>query len=174
MIPCQELNAKRQIRVKNPYESNLYQNKVLNHISTKLPKVLLHLWAESWIHLSHKRTLWIEEPEWKFRKKGMQEDSYTKDKSTKKHKKCKMAWERGTHEYFYLPYVTILWCPIYKLPEDRDNKWNSFSWPQKSYLDLEILLSILPNWTIINDLKYIYLPFEKSRYLEEFNMFVCH
>ena len=87
MIPCQELNAKRQIRVKISYESNMYQNKILNHISTKLPKVSLHPWAESWIHLSHKRTLWIEEPEWKFRKKGMQEDSQRT--KVQKHKSAK-------------------------------------------------------------------------------------
>ena len=144
MIPCQELNAKRQIRVKSSYESNMYQNKILNHISTKLPKVPLHPWAESWIHLSHKRTLWIEEPEWKFRKKGMQEDSYAKDKSPKKHKKYKMAWKWGTKEYFCLPYVTIMWRPSWKLLEDRGNKWNSSSRPQKSYLDLEILFFLSP------------------------------
>ena len=122
----------------------MYQNKILNHISTKLPKVLLRPWAESWIHLSHKRTLWIEEPEWKFRKKGMQKDSYAKDKIPKNHKRCKMAWEWGTKEYFCLPYVTILWRPSWKLPKDRGNKWNSSSRPQKSYLDLEICLSLSP------------------------------
>ena len=77
-IECQKADKSQ-----NSYESNMYQNKVLNHISTKLPKVLLRPWAESWIHLSHKRTLWIEERESKFRKKGMQEDSYEKDKSSK-------------------------------------------------------------------------------------------
>ena len=30
-------------------------------------------------------------------------------------------------------------------------KINSYSWPQKSYLDFEILVSIFLNWTIIND-----------------------
>ena len=68
MIPCQELNAKRQIRVKSSYERIMYQNKILNYISTKLPKAPLSLWAENWIHLSHKRTLWIEEPESKIQK----------------------------------------------------------------------------------------------------------
>ena len=38
--------------------------------------------------------------------------------------------------------------------------------------DFEILVPIFPNWTIINDLKYIHLPFEKSRHLEEFNVLV--
>ena len=32
-----------------------------------------------------------------------------------------MAWERGTNEYFCLPYATILWCPSYQLLEDRGN-----------------------------------------------------
>ena len=135
---------------------NILRNQYVSKQSTepyeyKILKVLLRPWAEIWIHLSHKRTLWIEEHEWKFRKKGMQEDSCAKDKSPKKHKKCKMAWEWRTNEYFCLPYVTILWCPSWQLPEDRGNKWNSSSWPQKSYLDLEILVSILLNWTIIND-----------------------
>ena len=33
-----------------------------------------------------------------------------------------MAWEWGTNEYFYLPYVTIMWCPRWKLPKDRGKK----------------------------------------------------
>ena len=41
------------------------------------------------IHRSHKRTLGIEEPELKFRKKGMQEDSYEKDTSPKAQKVLK-------------------------------------------------------------------------------------
>ena len=55
-------------------------------ISTKSPKAPLRPWAETWIRLSHKRTLGIEEPELKFRKKGMQEDSYEKDKNPKAQK----------------------------------------------------------------------------------------
>ena len=35
----------------------------------------------------------IEDPELKFSKKGMQEDSYEKDKSPKVQKITKMAWE---------------------------------------------------------------------------------
>ena len=41
------MNAKRQIRVKNSYESIIYQNKCWN-ISTKSPKVPLRPWAETW------------------------------------------------------------------------------------------------------------------------------
>ena len=147
MIPCQELNVIRQIRVKYSYESNLYPNKILDHINTKLPKVLLRPWAESWIHLSHKRTLWIEETEWKFRKKGMQQDSYAKDKSPKKHKRCKMAWEWGTKEYFYLPYVTILWHPSWKLPEDIGKN-------ETHFLGLERVTLTLKSWFPFPKLDY--------------------
>ena len=55
-----------------------------------------------------------------------------------------MAWEWGTNEYFCLPYVTILWCPSWELPNDRGKKWNSYPWPQTSYLDFEILVFIFP------------------------------
>ena len=39
-------------------------------------------------------------------------------------------------------------------------------WTLKSWFPFSL------NWTIINDLKYIHLPFGKSRHLEEFNMLV--
>ena len=94
-----------------------------------------------------------------------------KDKSPKA-QKCKMAWEWGANEYFYLSDVTILWCPSWKLPKDRVKKWNSYFWPRKSYLDFKILVSIFPNWTTLNDSKFIYLPFGKSIFLKEFNMIV--
>ena len=80
-IECQKADKSRKILWKH-YVSK----QILNHISTKSPKVPLRPWAENWIHLSHKRTLSIEEPESKFRKKGMQEDSYEKDKSSKAQK----------------------------------------------------------------------------------------
>ena len=39
MIPCQDLKSKKANKSKKiSYESNVYQNKVLNHMSTKLPK----------------------------------------------------------------------------------------------------------------------------------------
>ena len=44
-----------------------------------------------------------------------------RDKSPKAQKIAKMAWERGTNEYFCLPCAAILWCPSYQLPEDRGN-----------------------------------------------------
>ena len=43
-----------------------------------------------------------------------------------KHKSVKMAWERGTNEYFYLPCATILWCPSCQLPEDKGNNETHF------------------------------------------------
>ena len=67
-----------------------------------------------------------------------------KGQKSRKHKRWKMAWEWGTKEYFCLPYVTIVWRPSWKLPEERGNKWNSSSRPQKTYLDLEICLSLSP------------------------------
>ena len=45
-----------------------------------------------------------------------------KDKKVQEHKKWKIAWEWGTDEYLCLPYVTILWCLSWKLPEDRGKK----------------------------------------------------
>ena len=113
IIECQKADKSRKLLWKH-YVSK----QILNHISTKSPKVPLRPWAEKWIHLSHKRTLWIEEPESKFRKKGMQEDSYERTK-VQKHKRCKMAWEWGTNEYICLPYVTILWGLSWKLLKDR-------------------------------------------------------
>ena len=74
-----------------------------------------------------------------------------KGQKSSKAQRFKMAWEWGTNEYFYLPYVTILWCPSWELPKDRGKKWNSYSWPQKIYLDFELLVPYSPNLTIIND-----------------------
>ena len=159
MIPCQELKAKRRIRVKNSYESNRYQNKVLNHLSTKLPKFFSICELKINTFLTQKDTMdrgaWIKNSERKACRK-----THMKSTKVQKHKKCKMAWEWGTNEYFCLPYVTILWCPSWKLPEDRGNKWNLSSWPQNGYLDLEILVSILLNWTTLNVWKYIYCLWE--------------
>ena len=111
------------------------------------------------------RGAWI-----KIQKERHEEDS--KDKSPKRTKKCKMAWEWGTNEYFCLLDVTIMWCPSWKLPKDRGKKWNSYFWPWKTYLDFETLVSIFLNRTTLNDSKFMYLPFGKSIHLEEFNMLV--
>ena len=83
-----------------------------------------------------------------------------------------MAWEWGTNEYLCLPYVTILWCPSWELPEDKGKKWNSYSWPQKSYLDFEILVSIFPKLVYHQWLKVHTSYIWKFIHLEEFNMLV--
>ena len=150
MILCQDLKAKKANKSKKyPKKAMCIKKKywtiwVQNCQSYSLPV--------SWklnISLTQKDTMdrgaWIKNSERKASRRNH------KGQKVQKHKKCKMAWEWGTNEYFCLPYVTILWCPSWKLPEDRGNKWNSSSWPQKNYLDLEILVSILLNWNIIND-----------------------
>ena len=80
----------------------------------------------------------------------MQEDSKERTQF-QKHIKCKMAWECETNEYFYLPYVTILWCPSWKPPEDKGNNETHIPGLKGVILTLKILGSILLNWTIIND-----------------------
>ena len=74
----------------NLLENQYVLKHVLNHISMyKIAKFLLRPWAEiKTKYFSHKRTLWIEEFELKFRKKGKQEDSKG-DKSTKAQKSAK-------------------------------------------------------------------------------------
>ena len=98
----------------------------------KIAKVLLFLWAEKSIHLSHKRTLWIEEPEYKFRNKACRRTQKgQKSKSTKVQNGMGMR-----NKWIFL--FTICYNHVVsklKLPEDRGKKWNSYSWPQKSYLD---------------------------------------
>ena len=71
----------------------MYQNKVLNYMSTKLQK-LFSICELKIKYISHTKGHYGQRNlNKKFRKKGMQENSYAKDKSPKKHKKCKMAWE---------------------------------------------------------------------------------
>ena len=111
------------------------------------------------------RGAWIK----KIQKEGMQEDS-ERTKSPKA-QKCEMAWEWGTNEYC-LPCVTILWCPSWELPKDKGKKWNSYSWSQKSYLDFEMLVPIFPKLEYHQWLKYIHLPFGKSRHIEKFKVLV--
>ena len=63
MIPCQELKGKRKIRVKKPPRKKYVSKQSTKPNEYKIAKVLLRLGAENQIHLSHKRTLWIEELE---------------------------------------------------------------------------------------------------------------
>ena len=93
-------------------------------ISTKSPKSPLRPWAETWIRLSQKRTLGIEEPELKFRKKGMQEDSYEKEKKSKSTKVLK--WH-GNEEQMNIPvYHMLQSCGVQAGSYLRTKvKWNS-------------------------------------------------
>ena len=148
MIPCQELKAKRQIRVKISYRSNMYQNKVLNHISTRLPNFFSVCELKINISLTQKDTMdrgaWI-----KFQKEGMREDS--KRTKSAKAQKCKMSWEWGTNEYFCLPYVTILWCPSWELPEDKGKNETHILGLKRVILNLKSWIPLSLNWAIIND-----------------------
>ena len=149
MIPCQELKAKRLKRVKK-----LLRKKCISKQSTKSYEYKIAKSSSpsvSWkinTSLTQKDTMdrgaWI-----KFQKERHEEDS--KDKSPKKHKKVQNGMGMRNKWIFLFTRCTILWCPSWKLPEDKGKKWNSYSWPQKSYLDFEILVSIFLNWTIIND-----------------------
>ena len=134
MIPCQEVKSKRKIRVKISSKNQYVSNQSTEPYQYNIAKVILHVWAEK-INTSLTQKDTVDRGAWikKIQKEGMQEDS-ERTKSPKA-QKCKMAWEWGTNEYFCLPYVTILWCPSWKLPEDRGKKWNSYSWTQKIYLD---------------------------------------
>ena len=80
----------------------------------------------------------------------MQEDSKERTKFQKP-KKCKMAWESRTNEYFYLPYVTILWCPSWKLPEDKGKNETHTPGLERVILTLQSWFSIFLNWTTLND-----------------------
>ena len=80
----------------------------------------------------------------------MQEDSYKKNKSPKAQKVLKwhgneeqmnmsiypMLQSYGVRDISYLKTKVIMKLIL---------------WPQQSYLDLKILVSTLPNWTIINE-----------------------
>ena len=93
----------------------MYQNKVLNYQSSS-PSVSWKLNTS----LTQKDTM-DRGARIKIQKER-HAGGLKKDKKVQKHKRCKMAWEWGTNEYLCLPYVTILWCPSWKLPEDRGKK----------------------------------------------------
>ena len=118
MIPCQELKAKRLIRVKTPKKAIFIETKYwiiwVQIAKSSSPSMSWKLNTSLTQNDTMDRGAWIK----KFRKKGMQEE---KGQKCPKAHKWKMAWKWGTNEYFCLPYVTILWCPSWKLPEDRGN-----------------------------------------------------
>ena len=82
----------------------------------------------------------------------MQEDSYVKDKSPKAQKVLK--WH-GNEEQMN---ISIFHMQKSCGPQGANYLKTKLTmklifWPRQSYLDLKILVSTLPNWTIINDLK---------------------
>ena len=92
----------------------------------------------------------IEEPELKFRKKGMQEDSYEKDKSPKAEKVLK--WHGNAEQMNMSVCYLIQSCRVRAISYLKTKViMKLIFWPQQSYLDLKILVSTLPYWTFIND-----------------------
>ena len=111
MIPCQDLKILEAIKSQTPKRSNTYQSKVLKHEYIIAKSSSLSVSWKVNTSLTQKDTMdrgdWIKNSE----RKAWG--------GLKRTKKCKMAWEWGTNEYFYLPYVTILWCSSWKLLEDK-------------------------------------------------------
>ena len=92
----------------------------------------------------------IEEPELKFRKKGMQEDSYEKEKCPKARKV--LEWHGNEEQMNISIYHMLQSCGVQAGSYLKTEVTIKFIfWPQKSYLDLKILVSTLPNWTSINE-----------------------
>ena len=91
------------------------------------------------MHLSHKRTLWIEEPEYKHSERKACRRTQKKGQKRPKGTKVQLAWEWGTNEYFCSPCVLILWRLSWKLPKDKV-KMNS------TYLSLERVILTLRFW----------------------------
>ena len=113
------------------------------------------------------RGAWIK----KFRKKAKKEDSKEKTK-VQKHKSEK--WHGNEEQRNISVYHMLQSCGVQdgSYPKTEVKKWNSYPWPQKSYLDFEIMVPIIPKLDYHQLLKCIHLPFGKSRHLEEFNMLV--
>ena len=88
-------------------------------------------------YLSHKRTLWMEEPKPSF-KWTKQSGKTQNDKSPIASKECKRAWEWGTNEYVFPCSVTIWWGLSYKKFECR-SKWTS-------YIGLRRVIETLKTW----------------------------
>ena len=102
-IECQKADKSRKLLWKH-YVSK----QILNHISTKSPKVHLRPWAENWIHLSDKRTLWIEEPESKIQKERHAGRLIRKGQKSKSTKSAK--WN-GNEEQMNISF-TICYNPV--------------------------------------------------------------
>ena len=138
----------------------MYQNKLLNHMSTKLPKFFSVLSWKLNTSLTQKDTMdrgaWIKIQ--KERHAGGLICKGQKSKSTKSAK-----WHGNEEQMNISVYHMSQFCGVQTGSYLKIEVTMKFIFqPQKSYLDLEILVSTLPNRTIINDLSYISLLFEKS------------
>ena len=78
----------------------------------------------------------IEEPELKFKKKGMQEDSYEKDKSPKAQKVLK--WHGNEEQMNIYVYHMLQSCGVQAVSYPKTEVTMKLIFrPQKSYLDLK-------------------------------------
>ena len=148
MIPCQELKAKRIIRVKTPKKTICIKQSIESYkykiAKSSSPSVSWKLNTSLTQKDTMDRRAWIK----KFRKKGMRRTQ--RNKKFTSIQKCKMAWEWGTNEYVCLPCVTILWCLSWKLLED----WGKMKLIYLASKELSWLWSLsfhFLNRTIIND-----------------------
>ena len=135
---------------KNILKINMYQNTYWTTLVWMIFPKFFSVRKLKLKYLSHKRTLWIEEPESKFRKKGKQEGSKG-DKGPKAQKIAK--WHGNEEQTDISVYHMLQSCGVGvgNYPK-TEIKWNSYSWPRKSYLDFEIRVPLFfLTWTIIND-----------------------
>ena len=80
----------------------------------------------------------------------MQEDSYEKDKSPKAQKVLK--WHGNEEQMNISVYYMLQSCGVQTASFLKTKLTMKLIFrPQQSYPDLKILVSILPNWTVIND-----------------------
>ena len=73
-----------------------------------------------------------------------------KDKSPKAQKVLK--WHRNEEQMNISVYHVLQSCGVQAVGYLKTKViMQIIFWPQQSYLDLKVLVSTLPNWTIIND-----------------------
>ena len=93
----------------------------------------------------------IEDPELKFSRKGMQEDSYEKGQKSKSMKKV-LKWHGNNEQMNISIYHMLQSCGVKAIGYLKTEViMKLILWPQQSYLDLKISVSTFPNWTNIND-----------------------
>ena len=106
-----------------------------------IAKFLLHPWVEK-INTSLTQKDTMDRGAWiKIQKEGMQEDS----ERTKSPKAQKVQNGMGMRNKWIFMFTTCYNPVVSKLEATRrqkKKKCNSYPWPQKSYLDFEVLVSI--------------------------------